>query len=268
MYDGEEQPNDQCLRNQFLNENEVVIETSNKLPEYMSNFDNAISLTSGGLIQNKTSSESSTESLCDIPTPDSTLSRLSSDDFVDIDDNTVSGAILAVVNEHFSDNLKGDEEFKELNGDIDMSSEETVVNDNEFSELQKSLEETSRKNVKSMEFTSDDDDDTGSFFSARSEVTITDVDDINAEDRLTPESDISVNIPNFSSVELLDSKSISDLYDSIQDLTPKGPNSNQKNELQYKIQIIDEKTMKVLSSESLKASNKDSKEDIRKGFGH
>uniref|UniRef100_T2M2Z5 Tudor and KH domain-containing protein n=1 Tax=Hydra vulgaris TaxID=6087 RepID=T2M2Z5_HYDVU len=251
----EKQNRDQHLENQFLDDDEFIINTPNKVTEQLEECGIINSLMSGVAIQNKTSSESSTDSLCNIPTPKSTSSRHSSDDFVNINDNTLSGAILSVVNEHLSDNLNRDEEFKELNGDISKSSEEIIVN--EFTELQKSLEETSRKNVKSMEFTSDDDDDTGSFFSARSEVTITDIEDVNAEDLSTIESDISVNIPDFSSVELLEAKSINDFYDSMHDSLSKGPVYTQKNGLPYSIQVIDEKKKMGLSSESNKVSSKD-----------
>ncbi|XP_065662077.1 tudor and KH domain-containing protein isoform X2 [Hydra vulgaris] len=251
----EKQNRDQHLENQFFDDDELIINTHNKVTEQLEECGIISSLMSGVAIQNKTSSESSTDSLCNIPTPKSTSSRHSSDDFVNINDNTLSGAILSVVNEHLSDNLNRDEEFKELNGDISKSSEEIIVN--EFTELQKSLEETSRKNVKSMEFTSDDDDDTGSFFSARSEVTITDIEDVNAEELSTIESDISVNIPDFSSVELLEAKSINDFYDSMHDSLSKGPVYTQKNGLPYSIQVIDEKKKMGLSSESIKVSSKD-----------
>ena len=125
----------------------------------------------------------------------------------------------------------------------------------QVSELQKSLNETSIKNVlNSMELarenlvmmSNDDVSFDDSFASARSELTITDTDDttsfLSARDRLTPVNDISVSLPDLSSPN-----------NSNNDITPKASPADPKrlSASKFEIQFIDEKTNKVLSRESL-----------------
>lgn len=191
---------------------------------------------------------------------------LVSDEFVDIDVTTVNGAITAVVSEHFpvddeNDDFSADDKTIVNEEDIDEEDEIKNMNGAEegemLDELQKSLDETSRKNVlTSMEMARENlvainfDDSSlsnnDSFMSARSELTVTD--DTNSfmtpKSRLTP--DITVSLPDLSSSGLDDSKN---------DLTPQAsPNTRRSSGNKFEIQFIDESTNRVMSRESLSAT--------------
>jgi len=199
--------------------------------------------------------------------PDENLNRLLSfdDNFVDIDISTVNGAITAIVSEHIPTeaeqtlNAIPESDFPEsdmsnsLEKSRDFDDKSTPMSNHE-DELQRSLDETSRKNVmmSSMELArenllmiSQDNDDTDTFNSAASNITITDTDETTSyftatEGRSTPTNDLSVSVPDLSH---------DDTYTSL-DVTPTRNRSSSK----FEIQFIDENTNAIVSRESLSAS--------------
>lgn len=216
------------------------------------------------------------------------------DDFIDIDVEDSNGSLSAVLTQRHYEveedvaQLETEDEVHaepELNGhDSTLVDEDTVIenvrdedvektaspsaSDREH-ELQRSLDETSRKNVfhHSMELarenllTSEEcvsQDDNDSFVSARSNVTLTDGDTDNtsfvtAADRLTPVNDISFSIPELSKASSpRGSLNSSSPRGSLNDLSrPIGVDTKPLSGSRMEIQFIDETTHKVVSRESL-----------------
>lgn len=208
-----------------------------------------------------------------VPSIDSVGKQPSTDDsFVDIDVETVDGTVKAVVQESVVEVVEVEEKNspeKEVLVESSIGSQSSELNrtlieddsmENE-SELQRSLDETSRKNVllnSSMELArenlffveSSDTTDSDSFYSVRSDVTLTDTDNasfMTATDRLTPTNDLSVSIPDLSSSSPYSSKTELSKNPS---KTIHGASSGSK----FEIQFIDEATHKVVSRESLTTS--------------
>ena len=211
------------------------------------------------------------------------------DSFIDIDMNTVNGTISAVVKEHIpttSDVHENDSEqiktpVKETStprfeGEEDDDLDATpvldtghIVSDDEESELLRSLDKTSKKNVEqftnsSMEMArenliminpeeerTDSSIDNESFYSVRSDITITDTDNtsfMTATDRLTPTQDLSVSVPDLTVTSHGGSKN------GISKSTSSLKNRRSLSSSKFEIQFIDEKTNRVMSRESLTAS--------------
>ena len=225
------------------------------------------------------------------------------DSFVDID--IVGEAISAVVKEHIPSSpihtvksfgsgfdqqetpMKETSTPRPNEEDLDKTPlidekevEEEEENDEEESELQRSLDETSKKNVaefltnSSMELARENlilidesgEDGVGdlssidneSFYSVRSDVTITDTDNASfttATDGLTPTKELSFSVPDLTAVSPSHSGSVKS-SSSRNDLTTSGRSSRSSfnNSSKFEIQFIDEKTNRVMSRESLTAS--------------
>ena len=220
-----------------------------------------------------------------------------SDEFVDINLQTVNGAITAIVSEHIP--IRTNAEVSP-NKTITNEPNENVISENTVAdeevtsegfnkELQKSLDETSRKNVfrtSSMElarenlFTMSQDDDSDSFLTARTDVTITDDTDtdnlsfFSTKERLTPTNDIAVSLPDLSlrsynsqlDMDLTptqdhtrlstsgceDQKRLSST--SFEDIKRRSSSFEDQGKLgssSFEIQFIDEETNRVMSREAL-----------------
>ena len=233
-------------------------------------------------------------------------SQLSLDDsFIDIDVKTVNGTISAVVKEHipttshthendseqiitpmnetstprFEEEEEEEEEEQEEEEQVEDDLDATPVldaeqqcfdnedGDDEESELLRSLDKTSKKNVftnSSMEMArenlilinpeedrTDSSIDNESFYSVRSDNTITDTDNtsfVTATDRLTPTQDLSFSVPDLTVISHGASKN------NISKSTSSLKNRRSLGGSKFEIQFIDEKTNRVMSRESLTAS--------------
>jgi len=219
---------------------------------------------------------------------------LDHDSFVDIDVKTIDGALTAIVSDHLpsdtnvveEDNVIDPTETMTVDAEPDDHNNKTlvkeedndggdIVKDDIESELLKSLDATSRKNVSmnwSMEMARenliqiepDDASTNDSFYSAQSDITITDDTDnassfMTANDRLTPINDeFSVSIPNLSSASPYSPKA--KLSKKASSPPSQAAKSNKKNGSKFEIQFIDEKTHKVVSRESLLTASFDAKQ--------
>ena len=210
--------------------------------------------------------------------------------FIEIDVTTVDGALTAIVSEHLpSDTNRLTESMTDNNKTLveeDLLTQSDVRHVEESneeegdldSELQKSLDATSRKNVSvnlSMEMAREnlimiEHDDAAStndsFYSARSDITITDDTDntssrfLTANDRLTPINDeLSFSIPNLSTTSPYSSKAELSARKGPSP-SPRPPKNNKKNGSTFEIQFIDETTHKVMSRESLLTASFDAKQ--------
>ena len=225
-------------------------------------------------------------------------SQLSLDDsFIDIDVKTVNGTISAVVKEHIpttshthendseqiitpmnetsTPRFEEEEEEEQVEDDLDatpvLDAEQQCFDnedgDDEESELLRSLDKTSKKNVftnSSMEMArenlilinpeedrTDSSIDNESFYSVRSDNTITDTDNtsfVTATDRLTPTQDLSFSVPDLTVISHGASKN------NISKSTSSLKNRRSLGGSKFEIQFIDEKTNRVMSRESLTAS--------------
>eukprot|EP00111_Clytia_hemisphaerica_P009297 TCONS_00027297-protein len=164
---------------------------------------------------------------------------------------------------------KEEETLVEENLPVAEDEDEDEDEDEEHAELQRSLDETSKKNVfinSSMEMArenlilldnGDSSTDNDSFYSARSDVTLTDTDNLSfmtATDRMTPSNEISFSIPDLTNSSPYGSQTDLTKSRSKSDLSTKSKSRNSLGGSKFEIQFIDEKTHKVMSRESLTAS--------------
>lgn len=196
------------------------------------------------------------------------------EDFIDIEMSDVNGPVSTTSLVENKPNVVSEENVNKSVAD-QLHSEEvdehnsTLVNQHEENndiedELQRSLEETSRKNVlissmemarKNLLLTNSDDNtfaDSDSFVSARSDITITDTDNasfVSAAGRLTPTNDISFNIPDLPKHSSSSRSSLNNVMSK-----PIGPDTKKLSGSKLEIQFIDETTHRVMSRESLDSS--------------